>query len=299
MLLLVVVVVLTACSAANVLRFEQNDDVVCPGDGASCSGASSTCCGSQSGGWSCCPFKNGQCCADGAHCCPSGSVCSIETSSCRPLATNNVTSAIVESWPAVRRASQPESGTDEPSPLKAGLTCPNKKTRCELPGSACCRDAIGRFACCRYPYNVCCNDGVHCCRSGTVCDGLTNLCLRYPSTDNFSWSNTISATVRATDTNRIVSDGSAQEVLAVAAVDVPDVVVDNKDEQTNVESAQSVAMVNGYCPDGTVCFGTCCLQSVFPPRYGCCTFTLASCCIGGRQCCRFGYRCVGSSCIRN
>ncbi|XP_063041137.1 progranulin-like [Engraulis encrasicolus] len=41
-----------------------------------------TCCQSIHGGWACCPYPLGQCCADGFHCCPQGSTCDLLTFRC-------------------------------------------------------------------------------------------------------------------------------------------------------------------------------------------------------------------------
>lgn len=44
--------------------------------------AGKSCCRGTRGQWSCCPFKLGQCCADGSHCCDYGYNCNPTSTSC-------------------------------------------------------------------------------------------------------------------------------------------------------------------------------------------------------------------------
>lgn len=41
-----------------------------------------SCCKGLTGQWNCCPYKLGQCCADGQHCCPYGQRCDASSLSC-------------------------------------------------------------------------------------------------------------------------------------------------------------------------------------------------------------------------
>ncbi|KAH0512159.1 Granulins protein [Microtus ochrogaster] len=41
-----------------------------------------TCCRDSRGGWACCPYVKGSCCADGRHCCPTGFHCSAKGTKC-------------------------------------------------------------------------------------------------------------------------------------------------------------------------------------------------------------------------
>ncbi|XP_075962625.1 progranulin-like isoform X2 [Anarhichas minor] len=45
--------------------------------------AGTSCCKASTGKWSCCPFKLGQCCADGRHCCAYGFKCDSTSTSCK------------------------------------------------------------------------------------------------------------------------------------------------------------------------------------------------------------------------
>uniref|UniRef100_A0A673V7M0 Progranulin n=1 Tax=Suricata suricatta TaxID=37032 RepID=A0A673V7M0_SURSU len=41
-----------------------------------------TCCRDSQGGWACCPYRQGTCCADQRHCCPAGFRCGAKGSKC-------------------------------------------------------------------------------------------------------------------------------------------------------------------------------------------------------------------------
>uniref|UniRef100_A0A8D1N3E9 Progranulin n=2 Tax=Sus scrofa TaxID=9823 RepID=A0A8D1N3E9_PIG len=41
-----------------------------------------TCCRDSLGGWACCPYRQGICCADGRHCCPAGFRCGARGTKC-------------------------------------------------------------------------------------------------------------------------------------------------------------------------------------------------------------------------
>ncbi|NIG61045.1 granulins isoform X4 [Pontoporia blainvillei] len=41
-----------------------------------------TCCRDSRGGWACCPYRQGTCCADRRHCCPSGFRCGTKGTKC-------------------------------------------------------------------------------------------------------------------------------------------------------------------------------------------------------------------------
>ncbi|XP_031709581.1 progranulin-like isoform X1 [Anarrhichthys ocellatus] len=45
--------------------------------------AGTSCCKASTGKWNCCPFKLGQCCADGRHCCAYGFKCDSTSTSCK------------------------------------------------------------------------------------------------------------------------------------------------------------------------------------------------------------------------
>jgi Granulin len=118
--------------------------------------------------------------------------------------------------------------------------------------------------------NVCCDDGQHCCPSGTVCDSLTLKCLSASADNSISWiatSSAMSGIVK--ESSKLKSSDEANGVDA----EMLEVAVNHSEEH---KPKESIAGVNGYCPDGTVCFGTCCLQSAFPLRYGCCSYVYVS-----------------------
>lgn len=123
-----------------------NDSVACA-DG-------STCCKSPAGQWACCPLPKAVCCEDHQHCCPHGTVCNLAASTC-----DDPSGGAVMPWLS-----------KEPAfPLLTDNSKCDKSTSC--PGkSTCCKTASGDWACCPLPQAVCCDDHVHCCPHGTVCN---------------------------------------------------------------------------------------------------------------------------------
>lgn len=52
----------------------QTSNIVCSND--------QTCCSTNTNTFACCPYLNGQCCADGEHCCPNGTTCDSDIRGC-------------------------------------------------------------------------------------------------------------------------------------------------------------------------------------------------------------------------
>jgi hypothetical protein len=239
---------------------------LCPGNKATCE-AESTCCGTVSGDASaCCPLKNAVCCADGAHCCPAGTTCNVDRSTCDTVPGSNMTAR-----PAVRKQQ-----TTTPAPqsselfVGAGVTCPDRVSQCPVAGAACCRVASSsRFTCCNYPLNVCCDDGLHCCHVGTVCDQTRLQCIPFPSAvQSLPW------------TELTASSSVSLDAAAAAAVDAV----------ASAGSEQKADYV--VCPDGGLCpdLNTCCMLTT--GRYGCCPYYLATCCRDRVHCCPNGKHCT-------
>ncbi|XP_068161301.1 granulin b [Antennarius striatus] len=129
-----------------------NESVVCA-DG-------NTCCELSGGEWACCPLPEAMCCADHLHCCPHGTVCNLKTSTCDDP-SGNAMMPWFNKTPAI------------PSPI-SNSKC-DKSTSC--PGkSTCCKSASGQWACCPLPQAVCCDDHIHCCEHGTVCNLESETC---------------------------------------------------------------------------------------------------------------------------
>jgi hypothetical protein len=283
------VALLAACSCSNAARlvFDQQQQEgpaaaaaavqLCPDSKSTCD-SQSTCCSTGDGASACCPLENAVCCADGAHCCPAGTTCNNERASCDVI-PSNVTR------PAVRKQSLRD---DVSTPASYGqsvaasvwMVCPDG-SQCVYAGAACCRQGYsGRFSCCNYPLNVCCDDGVHCCHSGTVCDQLRLLCIPYPSAapERQPWTQlTVSAPAPDVAVATAVQATSSEEV-AVEKEDVKNVICPN----------------GSQCPDGNTCCPT------LGGGYGCCPFALATCCADRLHCCPFLTRCTSAgTCVRD
>ncbi|KAG5854951.1 hypothetical protein ANANG_G00043520 [Anguilla anguilla] len=144
-----------------------NDSVACA-DG-------STCCKTAGGQWACCPLPQAVCCEDHLHCCPEGTVCNLAASTCDdPWGSTSW----LEKVPAVSKAPEretPDGGAD------ARLTAEAENVPCDPThacptGSTCCKTEEGEWACCPLPQAVCCEDHLHCCPKGTVCNLAASTC---------------------------------------------------------------------------------------------------------------------------
>uniref|UniRef100_A0A8C6SQE1 Granulin b n=1 Tax=Neogobius melanostomus TaxID=47308 RepID=A0A8C6SQE1_9GOBI len=130
--------------------------VPCNGSVACADG--NTCCESTTGSWACCPLAEAVCCKDHLHCCPHGTVCNLEASTC-----DDSTGSVV--MPLVGKT--PVEGSDNTQCDKS-KTCPGKET--------CCKTPTGAWGCCPLPEAVCCDDHIHCCPHGTVCNLAAETC---------------------------------------------------------------------------------------------------------------------------
>lgn len=162
---------LMLCLATSELHFGGQDTVgrtACP-DCQSVCGDDETCCQMLDGEWGCCNLPNAVCCSDGRTCCPHYHRCNAKNRRCEPTVNTTAVSSVKSQF-----------GQDD-----VGLVCPDH-SQCATPGAACCRQYSSRYACCLYPHNVCCDDGLHCCTVGTVCDQLHLVCVPYPSSPGLS-----------------------------------------------------------------------------------------------------------------
>ncbi|CAL1600106.1 unnamed protein product [Knipowitschia caucasica] len=127
-------------------------------DGSAVCADGTTCCKLLTGSWACCPLPEAVCCKDHLHCCPHGTVCNLKASTC-DSETGSPVMALVGKAPA--------EGSDN--------TKCDKSTRC--PGKAtCCKTPTGDWGCCPLPEAVCCDDHIHCCPHGTVCNLAAQTC---------------------------------------------------------------------------------------------------------------------------
>lgn len=192
----------------------------------------STCCKLSEGGWACCPLPKATCCEDHLHCCPHGTVCNLAASTC----------------------DDPSGGTLMPwlsklpvFPLVSDNSKCDKSTSC--PGkSTCCKTEAGGWACCPLTEATCCEDHLHCCPQGTVCNLEAETC------DDPA--------------------GAAPPLRWVERVPAltSEVEAEKCDKQT-------------MCPGGT----TCCKN--YSGQWACCPLPQAVCCNDHEHCCPKGYKC--------
>ncbi|XP_078656089.1 uncharacterized protein LOC144902484 isoform X2 [Branchiostoma floridae x Branchiostoma belcheri] len=141
--------------------------VICPDHVAMCPD-NNTCCLLQDGRYGCCPEPHAVCCSDRKHCCPQGYTCDTSQGKCLqgyrsiPWITNNVATPVNP------------IDCDEEGKVK----CPDKNT--------CCKKTTGEWGCCPLEKALCCNDHIHCCPHGTVCNETSGEC-HYPDGTTQAW----------------------------------------------------------------------------------------------------------------
>ncbi|XP_026207191.1 granulin b [Anabas testudineus] len=201
-----------------------NDSVACA-DG-------NTCCKSTQGDWACCPLPKAVCCEDHLHCCPHGTICNLAASTCDDPSGNAVIPWLdkVPTFPLLADNSKCDQST----------SCPGTST--------CCKTTSGAWACCPLPQAVCCDDHIHCCPHGTVCNLEAETC------DNPS--------------------GFSAPLPWLAKV--PALTSQLQDEKCDQQT---------LCPGGT----TCCKRN--SGQWACCPLPQAVCCSDHEHCCPKGYKC--------
>ncbi|XP_037546891.1 granulin b [Nematolebias whitei] len=247
---------LAPVTAARVPSVPCNDSVACA-DG-------NTCCQSAQGTWACCPLPEAVCCEDHLHCCPHGTVCNLAASTCDGSSGGAVT---------------PLHPNTPVFPLQPEDTRCDESTSC--PGnSTCCPAPSGGWACCPLPQAVCCDDRLHCCPHGSVCNLEAQTC-EDRSRSSLPWFSKVPARTSERSVSRTLSVPWVQKVPALRAVPV--------------QSDRIMCDAQTSCPRGT----TCCFMEQ-RRRWGCCPLPDAVCCKDGGHCCPRGHTCdpLRSSCSR-
>lgn len=135
---------------------------ICPGGKLTC-GNDETCCKYLHNKYTCCPLPNAVCCSDLEHCCPHGYVCDNETSACKKPNHSLL---------------QPALSVKETKVNEQYVVCDNGSEFICPTDFTCCKTRDHFFYnCCPMPDAVCCQDGEHCCPSGTRCDFERNECI--------------------------------------------------------------------------------------------------------------------------
>ncbi|KAJ7987703.1 hypothetical protein DPEC_G00329240 [Dallia pectoralis] len=212
-----------------------NSSVVCA-DG-------STCCKRLEGQWACCPVPEAVCCDDHRHCCPHNTVCNLVASTCDDPTSGAALLNLLDKMAAVSVALEANDKCDE------STSCPGQYT--------CCKTATGKWACCPLPNAVCCDDLLHCCPHGTVCNLAASTCDD-PSGSSVPWVPKLPGLLRG--------------LTGARASSVP--------------PGKNMCDPHTSCPKGT----TCCLGAK-TGKWGCCPLPKAVCCSGGEHCCPRGYTC--------
>lgn len=145
--------------AVTELRDTQVKVASVPCNGSVACADGNTCCKSSEGEWACCPLPKAVCCEDHLHCCPHDTICNLEASTCDGPAGGAVTP-----W----FSKEPAFPLTENSKCDRSTSCPGKST--------CCRSKSGGWACCPLPQAVCCEDFIHCCPHGSVCNLKAESC---------------------------------------------------------------------------------------------------------------------------
>uniref|UniRef100_A0A3Q3N845 Granulin a n=1 Tax=Mastacembelus armatus TaxID=205130 RepID=A0A3Q3N845_9TELE len=213
----------------------------------------------------CCPLAQGVPCSDGKHCCPEGHQCSTDSRSCfkKELVTTVLCS----------------DGVSE---------CPDETTCSETPE--------GKWGCCPMPKAVCCEDKLHCCPEGSMCDVEHTKCIslstrkelpmwaKLPARLRADWENQKNEQVTA---QAIDNGGSGKTYKATTVNKLP-----FSEKEVSELSVTKAAGGNDVpcnetvgCPDGT----TCCKTK--DGQWACCPLPEAVCCEDFIHCCPKGKTC--------
>uniref|UniRef100_A0A9J7XC85 Granulin a n=1 Tax=Cyprinus carpio carpio TaxID=630221 RepID=A0A9J7XC85_CYPCA len=234
----------------------SEDDITCP-DGSFCPAEFS--CLLMASSYGCCPVAQGLVCSDGKHCCPKDHECSADSSLCVKLK----------------------------EPVETVL-CGNGTSECPV-GTTCCETEDGQWACCPMPKAVCCDDKIHCCPEGSVCDVVGSKCMstnqelpmwaKFPARLRAEWEDHKPAEMRSeaelTTTRQNTTAGIQMTTLAGALPESMCKFVHASDVPCN----DTVA-----CPDGNTCCKT-------KGEWGCCPLPQAVCCDDFIHCCPHGSTC--------
>ncbi|XP_051572907.1 granulin a isoform X11 [Myxocyprinus asiaticus] len=150
--------------------------------------------------------------------------------------------------------------------LVACSQCPNSEV-CEA-GQSCCHAPTGEFSCCTFHHGECCEDHLHCCPEGMLCQVMESTCLN--ASHSLPWA-------ERTPTK--------QKGLPKSFRMIPSLPASENDI---------------ICPDGSCCpaeFSCLLLAS----SYGCCPVAQGIVCTDGKHCCPKGYECSAdsSSCVKH
>ncbi|XP_006803151.1 granulin a [Neolamprologus brichardi] len=134
-------------------------------------------------------------------------------------------------------------------------------------GETCCNSPANGYGCCRYENAECCDDHIHCCPAGTVCNKALSGCIN--TTLTIPW-------VKRTPADQPKVSKSFRMIKTYES-----------QEDDNI------------CPDLSRCPAEyCCLKGL--TKFGCCPLTQGISCPDGKHCCPEGHDCSSDSraCIK-
>uniref|UniRef100_A0A8C4T306 Granulins domain-containing protein n=1 Tax=Erpetoichthys calabaricus TaxID=27687 RepID=A0A8C4T306_ERPCA len=138
--------------------------------------------------------------------------------------------------------------------------------------ATCCKSPSGQYACCPLPNAVCCEDHLHCCFEGTICDLKHSKCIN--KTISLPWLKkqpAVSEFPQEVNSFPMVGTGTANNAIQIV------------------------------CPDKTSCPLEYSCAATNKGTYGCCPLPQGVSCGDGQHCCPNGYTCSkdGSSCMQH
>ncbi|XP_046690937.1 progranulin-like [Silurus meridionalis] len=203
--------------------------------------------------------------------------------------------------------------------VSGSIVCPDG-TECD-DKNTCCPANTG-YACCHYPFAVCCPDKAHCCPQDYQCDQETGTCkknglhlygIAHSRQIPAQKEEKITPVPLGKSDNPLVSCGNfytcfksltlkRDQCCQCKAGCCPNgfhcnektkACVRDSDPSTLKKSTLNLQSRSGvihcsdqfYCPDGN----TCCKTPT--SQWACCPYTLGQCCKDGLHCCEYGYDC--------
>ncbi|XP_062385526.1 progranulin-like isoform X1 [Sardina pilchardus] len=284
--------------------------VICP-DGLECP-EKNTCCLTE-GGYGCCIYPSAVCCSDQVHCCPAGYHCSEAVQSC----VKDSLPWLRLPWHKNMPAKEPEmtlfkhltpdfeTNASQEKPSDVSVVWCDSYYQCQ-DGATCCRYVYGSWFCCVFTSGHCCRDGIHCCPAGTYCDATSTHCLRGHSRIAATPQLPALRSDRAQQDPCCLSEAGCCQVgfhcdrqlracVRDFAAPVPWVTRELTPGDDRV-ALSGVIRCDGrfYCPAGF----SCCTSP--EGKWGCCQYPLGQCCLDGKHCCEYKWKCNKNStdCVR-
>ncbi|KAK2820094.1 hypothetical protein Q5P01_023053 [Channa striata] len=289
------------------------NDVVCPDKKSVCPDET-TCCKMVNGSYGCCPMPNAVCCSDHIHCCPEGTQCDLSHSTC--VSTPGDTTMAMK-IPEIETQLVTIQNKVQAVPCNDSVACAD--------GSTCCKSPKGEWACCPLPKAVCCEDHLHCCPHGTICNLAASTCDNPIGGALMPWLDKVPTVPLLTD-NKCDESTSCPGTSTCCKIPggawgccpLPEAVccddhlhccphskvcnlkAETCDDPSGFSfpvpwvakvSALTLEIQDEKCDQQTMCPGgtTCCRRN--SGQWACCPLPQAVCCNDHEHCCPKGYKC--------